>query len=216
MKDRKIHKYESDAIKVTYDPGRCIHAGECVRGLNEVFNTGLKPWIQPGKSDAASIAEVIHRCPTGALHYERYDGGDNEGTPSENTLELRPSGPVYARGNLIVRDSEGNELHRDTRIAFCRCGLSKDKPFCDNSHKNNFTAGVSFDKEKFRDAPVSSEEDVLELKLQKNGPILVKGTYKLIGSDHQISAKGIALCRCGLSASKPFCDGSHKKSDFTT
>jgi len=215
MKDRKIRSYESDDITVTYDQGRCIHAGACVRGLNEVFNTAMKPWIQPDKSDAGTIAEVIHRCPTGALKYERKDGEINEQTPADNTLELRPSGPIFARGNLLVRDAEGNELLRDTRIAFCRCGLSVDKPFCDNSHKGNFKAGITFDREKFRDAPVSSDEDVLEIKLQKNGPILLKGTYKLIGSEQQTSAKGIALCRCGHSANKPFCDGAHKQSDFT-
>ncbi|MFU8860189.1 MAG: CDGSH iron-sulfur domain-containing protein [Cyclonatronaceae bacterium] len=213
--NRKIYSYESDQIQVTYDVGRCIHAAECVRGLGEVFNPDEKPWIKPENSDAGSIAEVIHRCPTGALQYKRKDGVDNEHAPEQNSLELVSSGPVYARGKIKVTDSDGNEIISDTRVAFCRCGLSKDKPFCDNSHKEGFVADRSFRMETFEGAPTESDQEILEIRMLKDGPLLLKGRYTLQGENRITSAKGIALCRCGQSANKPFCDGTHKKIGFT-
>lgn|SRR5690625_870393 len=68
--ESKIHTYESDEITVTYDIKRCIHAAECVRGLPMVFKPELRRWIQPENSTGERIADVIERCPTGALHYE--------------------------------------------------------------------------------------------------------------------------------------------------
>lgn len=48
-----------------------------------------------------------------------------------------------------------------------------------------------------------------------NGPYLVKGTVTLVGKDGVSETKegSIALCRCGLSKNKPFCDGAHRNSD---
>ena len=75
----KVKTYWSDDIVVAYDAGRCIHAAECVRGLPGVFDTGKQPWIQPANAAADAVAEVVMRCPTGALHFERKDGGAAEG-----------------------------------------------------------------------------------------------------------------------------------------
>ena len=74
----KIRRYTSADIDVTYDVKRCIHAAECVRGLPAVFDTKKRPWVQPDKANADTVAEVILRCPSGALHYERKDGGAAE------------------------------------------------------------------------------------------------------------------------------------------
>lgn len=63
-------EYQTDAIRVTYDPDVCKHAAECLRGLPQVFNVGAKPWIQPQHADAPAVAEQVGRCPTGALQYE--------------------------------------------------------------------------------------------------------------------------------------------------
>ncbi|WP_097866360.1 (4Fe-4S)-binding protein [Streptomyces sp. rh34] len=68
--------YEGRSITVTFEAGRCLHAAVCVRGLPEVFDTGRRPWIRPDGADAERLAEVVERCPSGALQYERVDGGD--------------------------------------------------------------------------------------------------------------------------------------------
>ncbi|MEU8258961.1 (4Fe-4S)-binding protein [Micromonospora inaquosa] len=67
--------YEGQKITVTFEARRCWHAAECVRGLPEVFDTGQRPWIRPDAAEAERLAEVIRRCPSGALQYELVDGG---------------------------------------------------------------------------------------------------------------------------------------------
>ena len=51
------------------------------------------------------------------------------------TITLRANGPLLVQGDVTVIDSAGNEIDRGGRVAFCRCGASKTKPFCDASHK---------------------------------------------------------------------------------
>lgn len=213
---KKIHSYEDEEITVTYDIKRCIHAGECVKGLPSVFNTKKTPWIQPDKATADSIADVIEKCPTGALHYKIKNGTRTETSPSKNRITLRPDGPVYLYGDIEIQDAAGNTLLEDSRVALCRCGLSKVKPLCDNSHQeSNFRADVNADNS---DSPQVSAENHgrIVLKLMKNGPVLVEGTYTLESSaiEPHTSDKNIALCRCGGSANKPFCDGTHKNIGF--
>jgi uncharacterized Fe-S cluster protein YjdI/CDGSH-type Zn-finger protein len=127
-------KYPAPDILVYYQPRLCIHAAECVRGLPEVFDTSRKPWIAPQQASAQAIAEVIERCPSGALQYERLDGGAQEPVPQSASVRLVPDGPLYVRGPITLKDPEGNMIFRSTRAALCRCGASQNKPFCDNSH----------------------------------------------------------------------------------
>lgn len=215
MRER-IFTYDSDEIKVTWDKQRCIHAEKCVHGLNEVFNPDQRPWIQPEKGTVDEIADVIERCPTGALKYETKSGERVEEPPSKNRIQLQEDGPVYFFGDLEVQDAEGNTVLEDTRFAMCRCGASKNKPACDNSHqKLDWSADVHADTSKLE--PLDEENhDKLLIKLMKNGPVLLEGNYTLestaIGS--HTSSKNIALCRCGGSSNKPFCDGTHKHIGF--
>jgi uncharacterized Fe-S cluster protein YjdI len=132
--ERKGKAYRADGIVVYFDPRLCIHAQACVHGLPAVFDRGRKPWIAADRAAPDEVAAVVARCPTGALHFERTDGGPAEAEPEENVVNLVPNGPLYVRGSIVVMDSEGNEVRRDTRVALCRCGQSKQKPFCDNSH----------------------------------------------------------------------------------
>ncbi|MEV1074160.1 (4Fe-4S)-binding protein [Micromonospora parva] len=67
--------YEGKKVTVTFEAGLCRHAAECVRGLPEVFDTGRRPWIRPDGAEAERLAEVVGRCPSGALQYELVDGG---------------------------------------------------------------------------------------------------------------------------------------------
>ena len=132
--EQEVHEYDGEDITVSYDVKRCIHARECVRGLPAVFDPDEHPWIDPDEADADDLAEVITLCPTGALHFERKDGGREETTPDENVIEVVADGPLYARGDVEIVDEDGETLLTDTRVAFCRCGASGNKPLCDNSH----------------------------------------------------------------------------------
>lgn len=215
MRER-IFTYDSEKVEVTWDQKRCIHAEECVKGLNEVFNPDKKPWIQPEKGMVDDIADVIERCPTGALKYKVKSGERIEEASSKNRILLQENGPVYFFGDIEVRDAGGNTVLEDTRFALCRCGASKNKPACDNSHeKLDWEAHSEADTSKLN--PINEERhDKLILKLMKNGPVLLEGNYTLESASvgEFSSSKNIALCRCGSSTNKPFCDGTHKDIGF--
>ena len=211
---RKIRSYESDEIAVDYDAGRCIHAEECVKGLPAVFDAGRRPWIEPSNAGSAEeLARVIERCPTGALHYRWKRTGPAEKSAHENTVRIQADGPLYVRGALRLKLG-GDEVLEDTRIALCRCGLSKDKPFCDNAHEH----GGFADPGEVKQGSLKTEESpspVLTIEPLPNGPTLVSGRLTIEGADgSKIEGTSGALCRCGHSGNKPFCDGTHRKVGF--
>lgn len=72
---KRLQTWESDEIVVTFDPDTCIHSGECVRGLPEVFNVQLRRWIQPANAPAGRVAEQVRHCPSGALQFRLKSGG---------------------------------------------------------------------------------------------------------------------------------------------
>lgn len=217
--DQKKYTYESDDIKVTYDLKRCIHAKECVKGLSSVFDPDKRPWIQPENAPADKIRDTVERCPTGALHYEMKDQKGEEQIPPLNTISISPDGPVYFRGDLEVRNEKDEVLLQDTRWALCRCGQSGNKPACDNSHTEiGFEAPAAFDKSSLSEENPKDKDSKLVLKALKDGPLLVQGRYQMYSESTQpvSCSKNIALCRCGASANKPFCDGTHKEIGFTS
>ncbi len=211
----KVHAYESSAIRVVYDPTRCIHAAECVRGLPSVFDPQSRPWIQPDSGNAHEIAAVISKCPTGALQYERLDGGAAEATPERNTVTIAPDGPLFLRGQIEVRDSDENLLAEGSRLALCRCGASKIKPLCDNSHREaGFVAPSSIPDPKIRQT--EADDGRLLVVVAPQGPLILQGPMTVIDDAGKDRCEGTktALCRCGASANKPFCDGTHSKIGF--
>ena len=210
---RRIRSYEAEELVVEYDVKRCIHAEECIHGLPEVFDAGRRPWIDPTKAATEDVVGTIERCPTGALHYRRRDGKEEQ-PPTSNTVRIDADGPLYVAGHLRIT-LPGGEILDETRAALCRCGDSKNKPFCDNSHlASGFTdAGTIVDNRlKSRE---DGEAEALEISPAPNGPILVRGPVEVLGAA-ETSAEGAAgaLCRCGGSANKPFCDGTHKSIGF--
>ena len=211
----RVRQYDGDGIRVTYDAERCIHAAECVHGLPSVFDPSRRPWIDATAAPAENLAAVVRQCPTGALAYERLDGGPPEAPAPNNELRVIPDGPVYVSGNLVILDAERREIERDTRAAFCRCGASNNKPFCDGRHTD-----VGFEDSGILGAPtirpVSEEASPdLSIRLREDGPLVLDGRFRLVGSDgsEAVGASG-ALCRCGASKNKPFCDGTHREIEF--
>ena len=126
--------YRNDHIAVSWEPKLCIHAGYCFRGLPDVFKPSERPWVDVNAASPEEIAATVMRCPTGALHFERLDGGLQEAVPETTTLIERPNGPLYVRGRLKMRLQNGS-VREETRVALCRCGQSANKPFCDGTHR---------------------------------------------------------------------------------
>ena len=127
--------YRNDQIAVSWEPKLCIHVGNCFRGLPEVFKPQSRPWISVDAGMADKIAKVVMTCPTGTLHFERLDDGPQESQPDETTIDARPNGPLYVRGQVRITGPGGPLIREDTRVALCRCGHSENKPFCDGSHR---------------------------------------------------------------------------------
>lgn len=122
--------YPAHSITVFYDPARCRHYAECVRGLRPVFDPRQRPWIRPEAGDPETIADVIRRCPTGALHYRLVEG-DPEPPTRPTSVTLDPDGPLLLRGDLVIETPDGPMSER--RAALCRCGRTANEPFCDSA-----------------------------------------------------------------------------------
>lgn len=213
MKD-KLRQYESEDVRVTWSGTRCIHFQACVRGLGNVFDVAKKPWIQPAGANVEEVVDTVLRCPTGALHFQRLDGGAPETVPDRNAIHVSSDGPLYVRGDITLRSSDGTELLKDTRVALCRCGHSGNKPFCDGSHARvgfHDSGAIALSRMQQADAPAG-----LEITPLKNGPYQVRGTVQLYaaGGSARVEGSACKLCRCGNSEHKPFCDGSHRRVEW--
>jgi uncharacterized Fe-S cluster protein YjdI/CDGSH-type Zn-finger protein len=127
--------YANDAIDISYDAHRCIHAAERIRRLPAVFDSRHRPWIVPSAASTDEIAKVIAKCPSGALRFKRRDGGPSETPYEPTTIVPTPGGPLYMRGLVQLRSADGNSVFEEVRMAPCRCSQSHNKPFCDNSHR---------------------------------------------------------------------------------
>ncbi len=127
--------YETDSIRVHWNSALCIHTAICLKALPQVFDVNRSPWVRIDAANADEVAAAVERCPTGALTYERLDGGPDEPVPAETTIIPWPNGPLMVRGNLQVRDAKGNLFEAGPRMTLCRCGSSENQPFCDLSHR---------------------------------------------------------------------------------
>jgi uncharacterized Fe-S cluster protein YjdI len=133
--------YETAGIVITWDAQYCIHSGNCLRGLPQVFDVNARPWITPDEASAEEIARTVERCPSGALTYRRTDGAPQERPPDETLVFPLTNGPLFINGDITIRDAEGNVQRAGTRMTLCRCGASENKPFCDTSHRRiSFTS----------------------------------------------------------------------------
>ncbi len=131
MSSPKLKAYPGSHITVTFDAGRCLHFAECVRGLPQVFNVAARPWITPDNADAAALAEVVERCPSGALQYTRHDNVA-ETPPDPTIVTTAEGGPILLHGRLTLT-GPGRQPHRENRMALCACARSAKRPFCDNA-----------------------------------------------------------------------------------
>jgi uncharacterized Fe-S cluster protein YjdI len=132
-------RYTNGEITVIWKPEICIHSKFCWKNLPQVFAPRERPWIKPEGATSEQIAAQVDKCPSGALSYFYNETGAEKSVESEAIVEVMANGPLLVYGNLKIRDADGNETEKHKITAFCRCGASANKPFCDGSHtKINF------------------------------------------------------------------------------
>ncbi|MCU0440951.1 MAG: (4Fe-4S)-binding protein [Bacteroidia bacterium] len=130
-------KYTNDEVTIVWKNAQCIHSTLCWKGLNEVFNPTERPWIKPEGAPTQAIIEQVKKCPSGALSYYLNTEMDQESiqVDAETIIEVAPNGPLLVYGNVKVKDANGNETAKNKVTAFCRCGQSSNKPYCDGTHR---------------------------------------------------------------------------------
>ncbi|MEA5256326.1 (4Fe-4S)-binding protein [Arcicella aquatica] len=128
-------KYSNGEVTVVWQPSKCIHSTICFKSLPTVFNPRKRPWVTLENEDTNTIVEQVKACPSSALSYFMNDEDKQENQSTASTLvEVLANGPLLVYGNLTVKDNEGNESMKSQTTAFCRCGGSSNKPYCDGAH----------------------------------------------------------------------------------
>jgi CDGSH-type Zn-finger protein/uncharacterized Fe-S cluster protein YjdI len=205
-----VEKYEGAAISVFFDGRKCVHSRHCVLELPDVFRANVKgPWIDPDGADVERIAALAQRCPSGAITYERRDG-KVEGPPTINTLRVLENGPLALCADIRLIDQTG-----EYRATLCRCGASHNKPFCDGSHASSGFVATG-EPATLDSQPLAARGGVVEIVPFKDGPLGISGNLEIIsGTGRTVDrVTKAALCRCGASKNKPYCDGSHAAVGF--
>lgn len=197
-------------VRIRFDGARCIHARNCVLGLPEVFKANVEgAWIDPDAATPEDLVAIASRCPSGAIAVERLDGGAGERPSGRNVIAVLENGPLTARGALKLGG------HTELRATLCRCGASKNKPYCDASH-----VAVGFAATGELPAPGSlpawGPAGDLEITPVPNGPLKLVGGHEITSGTGRAAKRGETafLCRCGGSKNKPYCDGTHRAIGF--
>ncbi len=206
-----VESIEGKALTLIYEGKRCIHARHCVLGTPTVFKANVVgPWIDPDTVSAEQVVITAHMCPSGAIRYLRKDGGENETAPPVNLIQIRENGPLGIRADMKI-----DGVAAGYRATLCRCGASQNKPFCDGSH-NAIEFKASGEPATRPSEPLAARNGAVDIRPQRNGPLVMRGNLEICaGTGRTVDrVTEAALCRCGHSANKPFCDGSHARVGF--
>jgi len=201
--------FTGEKINVAWDGRLCIHIAECGKSEGDLFVGGRDPWCQPDLVSIDEVVDIVKRCPTGALTIDPKDPSIAETPEAENTVTVSYNGPYFIRGDIEVEGAPDDMQGVAFRTALCRCGASKNKPFCDNSHEKIGFKDFGAIGEKGE--PLETSVGKLTITQVENGPIILTGNIVMQNGSGRAAwtGKKVALCRCGASNNKPFCDGSH-------
>lgn len=135
----KLQDYQGREITIYNNVLLCSHSEYCVHELPTVFSESNDPWIDPDGDALANIRALIEKCPSGALSYSinGEQQPDAERTPA---ITIEKNGPYRITGGIELKDAEWGTGASREHYTLCRCGVSRNKPFCDGSH-----AGLNFD-----------------------------------------------------------------------
>ena len=130
----RVDTYEGREIIIYDNRAVCTGAGFCWESSPGVFDDQRKPWIDPDADDAEKTATSIRLCPSGALSYKK---GDQyyKNQNREPSISITKNGPYNIVGCIDLNDPQGSKPESAEHYSLCRCGVSKNKPFCDGRHK---------------------------------------------------------------------------------
>jgi CDGSH-type Zn-finger protein len=134
---------EGQTVVVSYTPVLCSHAATCVKAAGDAFEPGRDPWVMPEKGTLAGLYAAVKGCPSGALRLAVGDGEDVHLAGSEASIRVEKDGPYHVRNVPLEAEFNGVKAS-PAKYTLCRCGLSKNKPFCDGTH---YDAGWKDDAE---------------------------------------------------------------------
>ena len=130
-----VKEYSNGDITVIWKPKTCIHAAECVKRLPNVYKPKEKPWINLENATTNELKIQVEACPSGALSYRMNNTEDKEEMHTETIVEVMENGPLLVYGTLHITNSDGTKEIKNKTTAFCRCGASTNKPYCDGKHR---------------------------------------------------------------------------------
>jgi CDGSH-type Zn-finger protein/uncharacterized Fe-S cluster protein YjdI len=210
--EKGVDYIEGRDLTLIYEGKKCIHSRFCVTWGPKVFIANVQgPWINPDAMSTEALTEIAHVCVSGAIRYKRKDGQADEQAPPVNLVSVREGGPYAIKADIRLDGAPAGNY----RYTLCRCGASKNKPFCDGSHHEvNFQASGEPPTGKADMLPV--RDGPLEVTPLMDGPLQVRGNMEIISGTGRVVARmeSARLCRCGGSNTKPFCDGTHEKIGF--
>jgi CDGSH-type Zn-finger protein/uncharacterized Fe-S cluster protein YjdI len=207
-----VDEVEGAKLTLLYDGKKCIHARHCVTGAPKVFLANVKgPWINPDAMDVELLAGIAHVCPSGAIRYRRKDGRPDEAAPPVNLIAVREAGPYAVRADIRL-----DAAAVGFRATLCRCGASKNKPYCDGSHHDVKFAASGEPPTGAQTEMLAQRDGALAIDPLTDGPLQVRGNLEITSGTGRMVARvtSAKLCRCGASNTKPFCDGSHARIGF--
>jgi len=140
-KNRRID-YAGREITIHDNRGICAHSGFCTDNLRTVWSSKRTPWIDPNGAEAGDIVAVIRMCPSGALSYS-IGGVEHRDQDRPPAIFVSSNGPYYVSGGIELADAPWGDGASREHYTLCRCGGSKNKPFCDGTH---FTIGFADEK----------------------------------------------------------------------
>jgi CDGSH-type Zn-finger protein/uncharacterized Fe-S cluster protein YjdI len=204
--------YSNERIAVHWDSTLCIHTARCLNAAPSVFDVQRRPWVEIDAADADVVAMAVETCPTGALRYERLDEAPQE-TPVEPAVAVPiPDGPLLVMGDVVVKGPDGDTIAEGPRFTLCRCGRTKNQPFCDNSHLMAGFRSSEFTPKPNAGRDSDGADGPVSVTATRDGSLHFEGRLQVLSpdGDELADADDLWLCRCGRSGSKPFCDASHK------
>ena len=135
----KTKNYSNGEVTIVWNAESCIHSGICVRGLPNVFQPKDRPWIKIDQASTEDLVKQVKQCPSGALSFFMNSEEDKSAETLDTRVEVLENGPLLVYGTLRITHKDGSSEIKNKTTAFCRCGTSCNKPYCDGLHvKNDF------------------------------------------------------------------------------